>query len=241
MTRRTFLAAAASVVRPVPDRWMALDILRCTEFNNFPDPAASVCFGSLLKPFLVCAFAQTHSTFPTVDCTGMPSGCWYSLGHGKQDIVAALANSCNAYFLRLAAAIDRAALDTVSLHYGLAVPSRALAPSQLIGLNAGWPQAPRDVVNAFARLTGESTEGARIAMAGMRRCAQAGTARAAGFACYAKTGTAPCTHLPRAPGDGFALAIYPLDQPRRVLLVESHGTTGAMAARKLTPIAAGNV
>jgi hypothetical protein len=46
-----------------------------------------------------------------------------------------------------------------------------------------------------------------------------------------KTGTAPCTHSPRAPGDGFAIVLTPADQPQILLMVRVHGVPGAQAAK----------
>ncbi|MGH8629855.1 MAG: hypothetical protein ACREU7_03690, partial [Burkholderiales bacterium] len=45
-----------------------------------------------------------------------------------------------------------------------------------------------------------------------------------------KTGTASCSHLGRAPGDGYAVAIYPAQAPRFALLVSVHGAPGSHAA-----------
>jgi cell division protein FtsI/penicillin-binding protein 2 len=49
-------------------------------------------------------------------------------------------------------------------------------------------------------------------------------------AALVKTGTAPCIHAKRAPGDGFAVAIWPADDPRVVLLLRVHSAPGAEAA-----------
>jgi hypothetical protein len=70
---------------------------------------------------------------------------------------------------------------------------------------------------------------------GLALSAQKGTGKAAGGAlphttAMAKTGTAPCTHAKKAPGDGFALVMSPADTPRAVLLVRLHGHPGFMAA-----------
>ena len=46
-----------------------------------------------------------------------------------------------------------------------------------------------------------------------------------------KTGTAPCTHSDRAPGDGFAIVLVPADEPEILLMVRLHGAPGAQAAR----------
>lgn len=246
MTRRSLILSFAAAMQPpgmaaTAVEWLALqlDDAECAELHDWPTREAPICLGSLLKPFLVVAYGVNHPSYPLVHCFGMRSRCWHPAGHGVQTVVAALANSCNAYFLSLAAAVDRAALDTVCLRYGLQVPDRALTPGNLIGLSAGWPQSPERVARAFAALAANGRDPhVGIALSGMARCANRGTARAAGFACYAKTGTAPCSHAPRAPGDGFALAIYPPGGPRHLLLVARHGATGALAALDLKPLAA---
>jgi cell division protein FtsI/penicillin-binding protein 2 len=238
MTRRALIAAAVSVVEVPKESWLAFDLSNTRSTGNL-SLQAPICFGSLLKPILAVAFAATHASFPVIRCAGASSRCWYAPGHGEQNIVSALANSCNTYFLQTAATLDPAALETVALQLGLAAPERTLTPERLVGLAHGWPQFPHHVTRAFAALATRSGDPAvSLVLRGMELCAQTGTARAAHFACYAKTGTAPCSHLRRAPGDGFALAMYPLDRPRRVLLVEAHGTTGAVAASGLKAIAA---
>jgi hypothetical protein len=64
----------------------------------------------------------------------------------------------------------------------------------------------------------------------MALAAKSGTAKLAGADALMKTGTAPCTHADEAPGDGFALALFPGRDPAFVILVRVHGTTGANAA-----------
>ncbi|HMF76435.1 MAG TPA: hypothetical protein VK604_12295 [Bryobacteraceae bacterium] len=123
----------------------------------------------------------------------MKTLCWLPRGHGTQDIVDGLANSCNVYFLSLANGIERAALDSVCLSYGLTVPERGTTPAQLIGLGSGWPRALAQ---------NRRQPNVDIALTGMAHCAASGA------------------------GDGFAVAIYPLVQPRNVLLLEQHGVTG---------------
>ncbi len=239
MTRRSFLFSAITGMGQRSLQWLALDLQSRTELHHWAHSETPVSMGSLLKPFLSIAYRFTHVAWPVSYCAGSSSGCWFSKGHGKQNIVQALANSCNAYFLRLAAAVDRAALDTTCLVYGLQRPRRELTAANLIGLAEGWPQSPRDVARSFARLASNASDkDVGVVLTGMAHCAASGTARGAGFDCFAKTGTAPCSHLPRSEGDGFAIAIYPRDQPRRLVLVERHGTTGAVAARDLKPLAA---
>jgi cell division protein FtsI/penicillin-binding protein 2 len=239
MTRRLFLGSTLVFAGPHASaiQWIASHVNNRQQQASWIAPDMPVSMGSLLKPFLLLSYAATHAKFPRFHCLGSRSGCWHSSGHGEQDEAAALANSCNAYFLHLASAIEPAALDSTCLSYGLATMT-AFDPALLIGLGAGWPQTPVAVVHAYAALGGNARQ-SRLApiFSGMLRCATVGTARDVGFACYAKTGTAPCSHSPRGSGDGFAVALYPVDQPRRALLVQHHNTTGAITARDLKSIA----
>lgn len=225
MTRRSLLAALAGAVRSPAFSWVDLDLLHDRTTVVWDDAERPVSFGSLLKPFLTLAYGVTHSTFPTVTCHGTRDRCWLPRGHGEQSIMPALVNSCNCYFLHLAKLIDRAALDAVCLRYGLALPARSLNEDALVGLGTGWQNVPVAVAQAFARLTDE------LVLRAMAQCAVSGTARNLQLACYAKTGTAPCSHRPKAAGDGFVVVLYPVGQPRRVVLFEQHGTTGAEACK----------
>jgi cell division protein FtsI/penicillin-binding protein 2 len=78
--------------------------------------------------------------------------------------------------------------------------------------------------------------GVREVLAGMALSAKQGTGaevdRALPFAdALVKTGTAPCTHFKRAPGDGFTVVLAPSDDPRILLMVRVHGVPGARAAK----------
>jgi cell division protein FtsI/penicillin-binding protein 2 len=233
MTRRSFHFQIAALFAPATPslHYILLDIPSQQLSVNWPDANSPVSFGSLLKPFLLLAFAKTHPQFPEVICHGTASGCWLPQGHGRQTVVPALSNSCNAYFLALAARIDRAALANVCLEYQLSPPAEASTPGAWVGLKEGWPQSPEPVLRAFRRLVqNRSNATVGLALTGMELCARKGTGRAAALHCFAKTGTAPCSHSPRAEGDGFAVLIYPTDAPRLVLLAGMHGTTGAHTA-----------
>jgi cell division protein FtsI/penicillin-binding protein 2 len=242
MTRRSILLVSLAALQGNPVQWIEKSLENGEESHHWDSLTVSISMGSLLKPFLALAYSATHERYPAIYCAGSASGCWHARGHGEQHFVEALANSCNTYFLALTAMIDRAALDSVCLAYGLQAPARSLPAADLIGLGHGWPQSPLNVARAFASLAANAGEtGARTVLAGMARCAKSGTARAVGVSCYAKTGTAPCSHLPRASGDGFAVAIYPLDQPRSLVLLQHHNTTGANAARDVGPLTAATV
>jgi cell division protein FtsI/penicillin-binding protein 2 len=239
MTRRSLIAALGGfAMRDASLDWIGVELSNGASSPHWNSAETPVNMGSLLKPFLVLAYSATHDRFPQVECRGFESRCWSAHAHGRQNVIGALANSCNAYFLALSAALDRAALDQVALEYGLRNPTRSLTADRLIGLNAGWPQVPLDVVNAFSTLArNRNLPAVGIALAGMARCAQSGTARATGFNCYAKTGTAPCTHLKQGSGDGFAVTLFPLHEPRYLILARRHNRTGAETARDLGPLA----
>jgi hypothetical protein len=233
MTRRSFhFQLAAFFAAPKPQlRYLALDTSSQRLSADWPDSSKLVNYGSLLKPFLLLAYAKTHAQFPEVICRGSASGCWLPKGHGKQTVCPALANSCNAYFLELASEIERPALASICLEYQLSPPSAASLPGAWIGLREGWPQSAEPVARAFHRLVQNRTNrAAGVVLAGMELCARQGTGKAVSLHCFAKTGTAPCSHTPAAEGDGFAVLIYPTDVPRFILLAEQHGTTGAQTA-----------
>jgi cell division protein FtsI/penicillin-binding protein 2 len=98
----------------------------------------------------------------------------------------------------------------------------------LIGLGGGWRIAPLALAGAYCRWIAEPR--AAELVRGMALAAQSGTGRAAGLGLI-KTGTAPCVHEQKAPGDGYAMAFYPAEAPRYALLVRVHGVPGAEAAR----------
>ena len=90
---------------------------------------------------------------------------------------------------------------------------------------------------AYLNLVAQSDEpGVEPLLRGMALSTQAGKASAigralGGRAALSKTGTAPCVHAPRAPGDGYVVVLYPAESPRWVLLVRVHGVPGAEAAK----------
>jgi cell division protein FtsI/penicillin-binding protein 2 len=203
-------------------------------WNNMAEP---VPIGSLMKPFIALAYGQKHNfRYPGYICHGSVDGCWLSRGHGSVDINTALAYSCNAYFLNLASQLKPADLDAVEQDYGLSLGNAPPDAAEMIGLGGAWRVAPTELIHAYLILTATPPPaGAANLLRGMALCARAGTAAAVdrqlhGGAALAKTGTAPCVHTPRAPGDGYVLMIYPADQPRLAVLVRVHGVPGARAA-----------
>ena len=85
------------------------------------------------------------------------------------------------------------------------------------GRASGWA-APLPLAEAYLELTRRPRDAeVEPVLQGMAVSAQKGTGKAAGEAllhvsAMAKTGTAPCTHAKKAPGDGFALVMSPADQ-----------------------------
>lgn len=180
--------------------------------------------GSLLKPFFAVAYGRTHHSFPAFYCAGKKT-CWLPRGHGTLHIREAIAFSCNSYFRQLVASAGsgfRPAMEEFDLHtHG----ERSLTMA-----------APLALTRAYLELTRHSEE-AEVSpvLEGMALSAQKGTANAIAkelpaMTALAKTGTAPCTHARKAPGDGFALVMAPAGRPRAVLLVRLHGGPGFMAA-----------
>ena len=193
--------------------------------QRWENPERELPVGSLVKPFVAAAYGETHRDFPEFKCTGKKT-CWLPRGHGTLHLREAIALSCNSYFHQLIAAAGPEFADSLKNY-----PVR-LSTS---GHASGWA-APLPLAEAYLELTrhARDPEVAPV-LQGMTLSAQKGTGKAAGDAllpisAMAKTGTAPCTHAKRAPGDGFALVMSPADHPRAVLLVRLHGRPGFIAA-----------
>lgn len=172
-----------------------------------------VAVGSLAKPFVALAYAQSHQfQYPEIRCTR----CWLPRGHGRIGIVEAVAQSCNTYFDSLRTTLTDGELDAVARRFGLTSVDRAV---------------PEELLRAYIELLKRRAEpGVQPIVTGMRAAAKSGTAKALGGGALAKTGTGPCAHRPKAPGDGFAIVLYPDVQPRTAILVRLHGRPGAHAA-----------
>jgi hypothetical protein len=184
--------------------------------------------GSLVKPFTALAYGAAHAyRYPVHQCS---TGCWLERGHGRVGLVEALAQSCNSYFERIAGETTRDDVQAAALRYGIEPP---LSSASLIGRGDGWRVAPLRLARAYCELARRAGEpGVDEVLAGLAAAAARGTARAVGAGVLAKTGTAPCTHSPRAPGDGFTIVLFPARHPRFALLVRVHGAPGADSARE---------
>lgn len=225
-------AAAALLARDFNDpdlSYLLLDENGQVIAQRWENPERDVPVGSLVKPFLASAYGQTHQSFPQFRCTGKKT-CWLPRGHGTLQIRDAIAFSCNSYFHQLVASAGPGftqALQGYGLH-----GAEPIAESGHV-LSSAVPLA---LAKAYLELARHPRD-ANIApvLQGLALSAQKGTGKKAGdalphFSALAKTGTAPCTHTKKAPGDGFAIVMVPADRPRVVALVRLHGRPGFMAA-----------
>lgn len=178
--------------------------------SRWAAPDRPIPLGSLTKPFL-------RGGQPDMALCD-PSHCWLPQGHGKIGYIEAIAQSCNSYFLQRTTAVQ----PYIS-------PPPSSDPETLIGLGSTWRIAPTQIARAYAMLA-RDPESATTRQ-GMRASAQHGTAKLLRTDALAKTGTAPCSHTQKAPGDGYVAILYPPQSPRYVLLVQVHGVSGAVAAK----------
>jgi cell division protein FtsI/penicillin-binding protein 2 len=188
--------------------------------ENWITPDRPVPLGSLVKPFT--ALSATPRKFR---CN--PRECWRPSGHGELDLPHAIAESCNSYFLQLNATATPDQVHTITARFHLPAPGNP-TPATLTGFGSDWPIAPQQIALAYAMLASDPS--AANIRAGMRMSAQWGTAKAIHSNALAKTGTAPCSHTQKAPGDGYVAVLYPAESPRYVLLIQVHGVSGAIAA-----------
>jgi cell division protein FtsI/penicillin-binding protein 2 len=234
-----------SVARAVNERFASPDVsyllvdarTGTTIAVRWPDIGRAVPPGSLLKPFAALAYAVGHGfKYPEFVCRGTSEGCWYPRGHGRIGITQAVEFSCNAYFRQLSRLVRQEDLHAALRQVGMEDAPALPAPSSLFGLGDAWRVPPERLARAYLDLVRQAdSPGVAPLVRGMALSAQAGTASAIGKAldgraALAKTGTAPCVHTPRAPGDGYVIALYPAESPRLLLLVRVHGVPGAEAA-----------
>jgi cell division protein FtsI/penicillin-binding protein 2 len=217
--------------------WLLLDRSGAVLADRWNAPEQAIPLGSLVKPFVAAAYAaQYDDKFPRVRCSGTRSMCWNPRGHGELDLQDALAHSCNAYFLALAADLDHERAREIFRSFGLAGPSRNFDARTMIGLGAEWRELPVTLAHAYLELLENPNHALReMVLRGMEKAASSGTAASVDTilgqdAALAKTGTAPCTHRPRAQADGFAVVLVPAPEPRYLLLVRMHGATGSVTA-----------
>jgi len=245
MTRRAFVLLILSL-RSVTARarsalrqpaYLLLDASTRRLDARWDDPDRPLAVGSLIKPFTALAYAGTHGfVYPTLVCRGSADRCWLAGGHGRISMPEAVAGSCNAYFRQLAQWTSPDTLATTLQWFGMRADVREMTPEAMIGLGDGLKIAPAALIRAYFELASRASQpGVSPVAQGMMESARTGTGRAVGAAigrtgAFVKTGTAPCSHSPKAGADGYTVAVYPADRPRVALLVQAHGRTGAGTA-----------
>lgn len=206
--------------------------------SHWDDYEKPIPMGSLVKPFTALAYADAHGfRYPVYECNGKENGCWQDQPHGKLDITAAVSVSCNAYFRQMAESVSLEQILPLARSYGIDPPDANSTGSNLIGLGETWRISPIHLARAYLELfRRRSQPGIAPILEGMRLSALHGTGAAVDrqlerAAALVKTGTTVCTHSPRAPTDGFVLALVPADEPEILLLMRIHGVAGATAAK----------
>lgn len=202
------------------------------------DPNTPIPLGSLVKPFTALAYGEQYGfNYPSHICRGTASGCWRPRGHGPVNLTTAIAYSCNSYFAMLAARLTAQQVAQTATHFGIEAPNNSASGTSLAGIGNQWLISPTRMSRAYLELLRRRDQpGAHEIIEGMALSGREGTGAAVDRAlplsrALVKTGTAPCTHAKRAPGDGFALILWPADEPRILLLVRLHGVPGAQAAK----------
>ena len=205
--------------------------------SRWPGADRPIPLGSLVKPFTALAYGQHHNyQYPTYTCYGKASGCWQRSPHGRLNMSAALAYSCNSYFRDLASTLTGSQIQNVAAQFGFEPPDPRLSGPSLMGLGEEWPISPLRMARAYVELIRRHDQpGVTEILAGLADSAEWGTGsgvarvlKHSGF--FVKTGTAACVHTPRTTGDGFVVVIAPSDQPQLLLMVRVHGVPGSEAA-----------
>jgi hypothetical protein len=206
--------------------------------SQWPDAEKPIPLGSLIKPFIALAYGQHHGyEYPTHTCYGTSTGCWLPRGHGREGLELAIAQSCNSYFRMLTANLTAEDVLPLATSYGLEPPPADASANDLRGMGNVWLISPLHMASAYLELIRRADEpGVRKVLVGMAESARQGTGaeldHALKHTCtLAKTGTARCTHLPTAAGDGFVIAMMPADGPQILLMVRLHQAPGAEAAK----------
>lgn len=218
--RMQYLVAEAATGRVLAQQW--------------PQAEVAVPVGSLLKPFVAMGYgARNRFAFPEVGCDGRAAGCWLAQGHGRLGLTAAVAQSCNAYFLHLARRMGEGELRETFAAFGLRATGPLFAEAA-IGLGEAQRFAPAALLAAYGQLLGARRQpGAAEVVAGMRESARAGTGKGLGPNYLCKTGTAANA---KWDGDGLVMAAWPVLEPGRLALFRWPGHTGARTAEAARPI-----
>jgi len=205
--------------------------------SRWENPQTPIPLGSLAKPFTALAYGQHHDfQYPSHNCRGIETGCWRPGGHGEVDLTSAIAYSCNSYFRMITSDLTTEDVSETATRFGLDTPDQQAYGAELAGLGPRWRISPLRMAHAYLELVRERRQPAVAQILdGMARSASSGTGAAVDRAlpatrALAKTGTAACTHVRQAPGDGFVIALVPADDPKLLLMVRVHGVPGSRAA-----------
>ena len=211
------------------------DAVLAARWENAGQP---IPMGSLVKPFTAIAYGEQHAyQYPIHICQGKASGCWLPRGHGKVDLISAIAYSCNSYFRMLTTNMTSAEVSPIAHRFNLEAPPAGGTGIAFVGLNTQWKISPLKMARAYLELVHRRDQpGVREILAGMAQSARQGTGTEVDRAlrypdALVKTGTAACTHHRNASGDGFTVVVAPADQPQVLLLVRVHGVPGSQAAK----------
>jgi cell division protein FtsI/penicillin-binding protein 2 len=208
--------------------------LLAQRWDNYEKP---IPLGSLIKPFTALAYASAHDfRYPKYECRGKISGCWQDRPHGILDLIAAISVSCNSYFRQMAQNVTEDQIDQITREFRLESPDTNIESQNLAGLGDRWRLSPLHTAQAYIELYRRKEQpGVNEILQGMRLSALRGTGMAVGrqlkhTKALVKTGTAPCTHTPWAPADGFTMVMLPAEDPEILLMVRIHSVTGATTA-----------
>lgn len=235
-------SAAQALNRDFPDANVSFLLLDARTgqllASRWEHAAVPIPLGSLAKPFAALAYGEQHEFhYPSHICRGSETGCWRPGGHGDVDLASAIAFSCNSYFRFLTSDLKAADVLPTASQFGLDLPDSNTHGGEFAGLGTRWRISPLRMAHAYVELLGERQRPAvHQILAGMQQSAMRGTGAEVDRAlqpetALVKTGTAVCTHSRPAPGDGFAVALVPAENPRLLLMVRVHGVPGSVAAK----------
>ncbi len=223
----------------------------------------SIPAGSLFKIFLAyAALAEGSDPARTVFCPPssptlpVRDNCWFRAGHRNQDLVQALANSCDRYFMTLA---ERVPIDAFvafldSLDLVVQIPDtdhnhEYTAGESMVGLNPHWRFPPLKLLAAVAWLVyGRCVPGGNSLpileekfraplRRGLREAAVYGTAQGfqegMDFKVSGKTGTfvRVIPQLERSKLSGIFVGFFPDPEPEYCVLVFNAAGNGREQAR----------
>lgn len=237
-----FLAALlllGSAPEEGPDRWQVWTLVNGTLSPGSQTPSAPRPVGSLQKPWVLKAWAAEHAgeKSPEYFCSGAPA-CWRAGGHGWLGLRRAIAESCNAYFIRLARSTSGGGLvsaftEAGFLLEGIPGPEAAIglqAPSGVIRIS------PPELLRAFRQLIREpwtSGETHRLELLrGLEEAGRSGTASSPGLrGLLVKTGTVSRGGNVLEDLTGWVLAATP--DGEELALGKLEKATGRLAALEL--------